>query len=196
MAVDIGKTLPNLSTTGMVSAISVQTRGTAAAASSTCTAPPHGMTGQVRQACCQTVLRQTPAATGEAVLPNFFKLRTLPAYAGGRPSFYSHENAPGIVMAVGNTGEYLEFAADAMCTWLSRDGGATWEDVAPNAVSSDRRSAPSWLSCSVLSIPEPTSGKPRTCTRGDAHRHGAAGVACNPLRLCRAFTSMATTEAC
>lgn len=40
-------------------------------------------------------------------------------------------------MAVGNTGEYLEFAADAMCTWLSRDGGATWEDVAPNAVRSD-----------------------------------------------------------
>ena len=39
-------------------------------------------------------------------------------------------------MAVGNTGEYLEFAADTMCTWLSRDGGATWEDVAPNAVSS------------------------------------------------------------
>jgi hypothetical protein len=38
------------------------------------------------------------------------------------------------VMAVGNTGEFLDFAADAMCTWLSRDGGATWEDVAPNAV--------------------------------------------------------------
>lgn len=37
-------------------------------------------------------------------------------------------------MAVGNTGEFLDFAADAMCTWLSRDGGATWEDVAPNAV--------------------------------------------------------------
>ena len=36
-------------------------------------------------------------------------------------------------MAVGNTGEYLEQAADAMCTWLSRDGGATWEDVAPYA---------------------------------------------------------------
>ncbi len=31
-------------------------------------------------------------------------------------------------------GEYLDFAADAMCTWLSRDGGATWEDVAPHAV--------------------------------------------------------------
>ncbi len=54
--------------------------------------------------------------------------------AEGRPSFYSHENAPGIVMAVGNTGEFLDFAADAMCTWLSRDGGATWEDVAPHAV--------------------------------------------------------------
>jgi hypothetical protein len=39
-------------------------------------------------------------------------------------------------MAVGNTGEYLDFAADAMCTWLSRDGGATWEDVADHAVRS------------------------------------------------------------
>ena len=36
-------------------------------------------------------------------------------------------------MAVGNTGEYLEQAADAMCTWLSRDGGATWQDVMPYA---------------------------------------------------------------
>lgn len=55
-------------------------------------------------------------------------------FADGRPSFYSHENAPGIIMAVGNTGEYLDFAADAMCTWLSRDGGASWEDVADHAV--------------------------------------------------------------
>ncbi|KAK9845742.1 hypothetical protein WJX81_001203 [Elliptochloris bilobata] len=51
----------------------------------------------------------------------------------GRPSFYTHDNAPGVIMAVGNTGEYLEQAADAMCTWLSRDGGATWQDVAPYA---------------------------------------------------------------
>ena len=36
-------------------------------------------------------------------------------------------------MAVGNTGEYLEQAANAMCTWLSRDGGATWQDVMPYA---------------------------------------------------------------
>ena len=47
-------------------------------------------------------------------------------------------------MAVGNTGEFLDFAADAMCTWLSRDGGATWEDVAPHAVR-DWRAAPFYL---------------------------------------------------
>ena len=48
---------------------------------------------------------------------------------GARPSFYSHWNAPGIVMAVGNTGEYLDTAADATCTWLSRDGGLTWKVI-------------------------------------------------------------------
>ena len=32
-----------------------------------------------------------------------------------------------MVMAVGNVGEYLDPAADASCTWLSRDGGLTWE---------------------------------------------------------------------
>jgi len=36
-------------------------------------------------------------------------------------------------MAVGNTGAFLEQAADDMCTWLSRDGGLSWEDVAPYA---------------------------------------------------------------
>ena len=33
-------------------------------------------------------------------------------------------------MAAGNTGEYLDTAADSTCTWLSRDGGFSWEDVA------------------------------------------------------------------
>ena len=33
-------------------------------------------------------------------------------------------------MAAGNTGNHLEFDADFQCTWLSRDGGYTWEDVA------------------------------------------------------------------
>ena len=32
-------------------------------------------------------------------------------------------------MATGNTGDYLDFAADVTCTWLSHDGGATWRDV-------------------------------------------------------------------
>ena len=32
-------------------------------------------------------------------------------------------------MATGNTGDYLDFAADTTCTWLSHDGGATWQDV-------------------------------------------------------------------
>ena len=32
-------------------------------------------------------------------------------------------------MATGNTGDYLDFAADITCTWLSHDGGATWQDV-------------------------------------------------------------------
>ena len=53
--------------------------------------------------------------------------------SGGRPSFYSHENAPGIIMAVGNTGAYLDLEADQLCTWLSRDGGLSWEDVRETA---------------------------------------------------------------
>ena len=71
-------------------------------------------------------------------------------------------------MAVGNTGEFLEFAADAMCTWLSRDGGATWEDVAPNAVSLVCCPVPVCLSCADVSFSKPTSSKPGTCTTGDA----------------------------
>ena len=50
--------------------------------------------------------------------------------ADSRPSFYSHANAPGVVMAAGNTGEFLDASADTTCTWLSRDGGTSWEDVA------------------------------------------------------------------
>ena len=53
----------------------------------------------------------------------------LTFWADARPSFYSHKAAPGIVMATGNTGDYLDFAADITCTWLSHDGGATWQDV-------------------------------------------------------------------
>ena len=50
--------------------------------------------------------------------------------AGSRPSFYSHHGAPGVVLAVGNSGETLDLAADDVCTWLSTDAGLTWQDVA------------------------------------------------------------------
>ena len=60
-------------------------------------------------------------------------LHARPATAGGRPSFYSHASAPGIVLAVGNTGRYLDINADQLCTWLSRDGGLSWEDVREDA---------------------------------------------------------------
>uniref|UniRef100_A0A061QZD8 Oligoxyloglucan reducing end-specific cellobiohydrolase n=1 Tax=Tetraselmis sp. GSL018 TaxID=582737 RepID=A0A061QZD8_9CHLO len=50
--------------------------------------------------------------------------------SGGRPSVYSHASAPGIVMASGNTGNHLDWSPEYQCTWLSRDGGFTWEDVA------------------------------------------------------------------
>ena len=36
-------------------------------------------------------------------------------------------------MAVGNAGPHLDSAADSLCTWLSRDGGRSWTDVAPRA---------------------------------------------------------------
>ena len=49
--------------------------------------------------------------------------------AGSLPGLHSHISAPGIVMAVGNVGEYLDFAADSTCTWLSRDGGVRFEIV-------------------------------------------------------------------
>ena len=47
------------------------------------------------------------------------------------PNFYSIESAPGIIVATGNVGAHLNFHQDADCTYLSRDGGSTWTDVAP-----------------------------------------------------------------
>jgi hypothetical protein len=44
---------------------------------------------------------------------------------------YSQESAIGIVMAVGNMGEKLEFDKGARKgTYLSRDGGVTWSEIA------------------------------------------------------------------
>ena len=44
-------------------------------------------------------------------------LACIPADA--RPSFYSHEAAPGVVMAVGNTGEYLDMVCAASALRVS-----------------------------------------------------------------------------
>lgn len=49
---------------------------------------------------------------------------------GPRPNFYSHEGAPGLVIATGNVGAHLDFQTGATCTFVSRDAGLTWEDVA------------------------------------------------------------------
>lgn len=43
--------------------------------------------------------------------------------------FYSTENAVGIIMGTGNTGPYLRFEADAVNTYLSRDGGLSWVEA-------------------------------------------------------------------
>ena len=37
-------------------------------------------------------------------------------------------------MAVGNVGEHLSFAQDFTCTYLSQDGGETWQDIDPRAM--------------------------------------------------------------
>ena len=52
-----------------------------------------------------------------------------------RPNLYSPPAAPGLLLASGNVGAHLAtgFGAGA-CTWASRDGGLTWEDVADRSL--------------------------------------------------------------
>lgn len=52
------------------------------------------------------------------------------ASQGPHPGWYSLPTAPGLVLATGNVGPHLDMSPDADCTWMSRDGGVTWEDVA------------------------------------------------------------------
>lgn len=52
---------------------------------------------------------------------------------GPHPSVYSQASAPGLLVGTGNVGAHLEFGAEATCTFLSRDGGLSWEDVADHA---------------------------------------------------------------
>ena len=44
--------------------------------------------------------------------------------------FYSAENSVGILIATGNVGSYLSFRIDQVNTFLSRDGGLSWFEVA------------------------------------------------------------------
>ena len=46
-----------------------------------------------------------------------------------QPTIYHHENAPALLIANGNVGEFVDLESDG-CTFVSRDGGSTWEEVA------------------------------------------------------------------
>ena len=46
-----------------------------------------------------------------------------------RPTFYHHENAPGVIIANGNVGQYLDLDSPG-CTFLSEDGGRSWAQIA------------------------------------------------------------------
>lgn len=45
------------------------------------------------------------------------------------PVPYSHENAVGLIMAVGNIGTQLKYDAEEINTYMSRDGGLTWVEI-------------------------------------------------------------------
>ena len=72
-----------------------------------------------------------PGSTKEACALHLHGPTSWFAPEGQHPNFYSMESAPGVVLATGNVGVHLDFRSEADCTWLSRDGGVTWADVAP-----------------------------------------------------------------
>ena len=52
--------------------------------------------------------------------------------SGARPnfaSFYSQSSAPGVIMATGSIGKYLSFDPRQVNTYLSRDGGESWDEI-------------------------------------------------------------------
>ncbi|GAX79116.1 hypothetical protein CEUSTIGMA_g6556.t1 [Chlamydomonas eustigma] len=68
--------------------------------------------------------------------PCYLHLRGMSSWdsvASSFPAVYSNPSAPGFIMATGVTasnGLGLEDDYDGTCTWLSTDGGVTWQDVA------------------------------------------------------------------
>lgn len=73
-----------------------------------------------------------PGATGDQCALHLHGPTSWFAPEGPHPNFYSLPSAPGLLLATGNVGPHLDFSPDADCTWLSRDGGLTWEDVKEN----------------------------------------------------------------
>jgi len=47
----------------------------------------------------------------------------------GFPVPYSHQNAVGLIMGIGNLGTQLKFDDEEINTYLSRDGGLTWIEI-------------------------------------------------------------------
>lgn len=43
--------------------------------------------------------------------------------------FYSSENAVGIILGTGNVGSHLANRPDEVNTYMSRDGGLTWQEI-------------------------------------------------------------------
>ena len=50
-------------------------------------------------------------------------------YDEGFAGFYSHPSAPGYAMATGNLGARLEIESGLVNTYMTRDGGVTWEET-------------------------------------------------------------------
>ena len=50
------------------------------------------------------------------------------ASKGGAPIF-SATNAPGLILVTGNVGPFLSYEDDQTNTYMSRDGGVSWEEI-------------------------------------------------------------------
>lgn len=87
-------------------------------------APPE----EYRHTQCNTC---APGSTRESCALHLHGPTSFFAPEGQHPNFYSIKSAPGLVVSTGNVGAHLNFQQDADCTYVSRDGGQTWTDVAP-----------------------------------------------------------------
>jgi len=70
------------------------------------------------------------ALNGEQCSLHLHSLSTSALDAEIRPPIYTHQSAPGVVMATGNVGPELSMSPDDICTFIASDGGVTWQDIA------------------------------------------------------------------